>query len=73
MNHHAISMNPATGEQLSAMPFETPEQLDTALAGNHAAFNVWRNVPLALRADKLRHLGAALRQHAETLAQMFTA
>jgi len=73
MNHHAISMNPATGEQLSAMPFATPEQLDTALAGNHAAFNVWRNVPLALRADKLRHLGAALRQHAETLAQMITA
>lgn len=73
MNDHAISINPATGEQLSAQPFATREQLDAALAGNHAAFKTWRNVPVAQRADKLRNLGTALRNHAEALAQMLTA
>lgn len=73
MNDHAISINPATGEQLSAQPFATREQLDAALAGNHAAFKTWRNVPVAQRADKLRNLGTALRNHAEALAQMITA
>ncbi|RJT24027.1 succinate-semialdehyde dehydrogenase [Buttiauxella izardii] len=73
MNDHAISINPATGEQLSAQPFATREQLDAMLAGNHSAFKTWRNVPVAQRAVKLRNLGTALRNHAEALAQMITA
>lgn len=73
MNTHAISINPTTGEQLSATPFESVEQLEQALANNHAAFKVWRNVPLAERAHKLRDLGAALRNNAEAMAQMITA
>ncbi|WP_310607690.1 succinate-semialdehyde dehydrogenase [Buttiauxella brennerae] len=73
MTTHAISINPTIGEQLSATPFETFTQLDSALAGNHAAFKVWRNVPLAQRADKLRDLGKALRNNAEAMAQMITA
>lgn len=73
MTTHAISINPKTSEQLSATPFETLTQLDSALAGNHAAFKVWRNVPLAQRADKLRDLGKALRNNAEAMAQMITA
>jgi succinate-semialdehyde dehydrogenase len=73
MTTHAISINPTTSEQLSATPFETLTQLDSALAGNHAAFKVWRNVPLAQRADKLRDLGKALRNNAEAMAQMITA
>lgn len=73
MTTHAISINPTTGEQLSATPFETLTQLDSALAGNHAAFKVWCNVPLAQRADKLRDLGKALRNNTEAMAQMITA
>ncbi|MGB7801813.1 succinate-semialdehyde dehydrogenase [Buttiauxella sp.] len=73
MNTHAISINPANGQQLSATAFASTQQLDNALAGNHAAFNIWRGVPLAERADKLRALGAAVRHHAEALAQMITA
>lgn len=73
MNTHAISINPANGEQLSATPFESAQQLDNALAGNHAAFNLWRQVSLAGRAEKLQALGTALRNNAEALAQMITA
>ena len=73
MNTHAISINPANGIQLSATAFESAQQLDNALAGNHSAFKIWRDVPLAERAAKLRALGAALRNNAEAVAQMITA
>lgn len=73
MNTHAISINPANGNQLSAIAFESAQQLDNALAGNYAAFKIWREVALVERAEKLRALGLAVRNHAETLAQMITA
>ena len=73
MNTHAISINPANGIQLSATAFESEQQLDNTLAGNHAAFKIWREVPLAERAAKLRALGAAVRNNAEAVAQMITA
>ncbi|MRT55213.1 succinate-semialdehyde dehydrogenase [Enterobacteriaceae bacterium RIT693] len=70
---HAISRNPATGERIAVYPFENAEQIDAALARNHRAFNQWRTTPLNGRAQKLRDLGAAVRQHGEAMAQMITA
>ncbi|HEY3985895.1 succinate-semialdehyde dehydrogenase [Cedecea sp.] len=70
---HAISRNPATGERIAIYPFENAEQIDAALARNHRAFNQWRTTPLNGRAQKLRDLGAAVRQHGEAMAQMITA
>ncbi|WP_227317309.1 succinate-semialdehyde dehydrogenase [Cedecea davisae] len=70
---HAISRNPATGERIAAYPFENAEQIDAALSRNHQAFKQWRAMPLEARAQKLRDLGEAVRQHGEAMAQMISA
>lgn len=70
---HAISRNPATGERIAVYPFKNAAQIDAALSGNQQALNAWRVTALCERARKLRDLGAAVRRHGETMAQMITA
>lgn len=70
---HAISVNPANGQQLAVYPFESDAQLDAALERNHAAFLAWRQQSVMERAQKLRDLAKALRDNAEAMAQMITA
>jgi succinate-semialdehyde dehydrogenase len=70
---HAVSLNPANGEQLAAYAFESDERLDAALAKNHRAFLSWRRLDVAQRAQKLRDLGLILRENAEEIAQTITA
>lgn len=69
---HAISLNPATGETLQRYAFATDDQLEQALVGNFAAFEQWRYVPLAERAEMLVRLAQVLRSMAEPLARMIT-
>jgi len=67
---HALSINPANGETLAVWPWATDSEIELALAQTDAAFRQWRNVPVAARAQKLRDLGAALRNRGEEMAQM---
>ncbi|CAH5271797.1 Succinate semialdehyde dehydrogenase [NAD(P)+] Sad [Enterobacter cloacae] len=66
---HAFSVNPATGETLAAYPWATPEEVDRAISQSDAAYRQWRRESIAHRAQKLRDLGAALRNRAEEMAQ----
>ncbi|MCI1897467.1 MAG: succinate-semialdehyde dehydrogenase [Enterobacter sp.] len=69
---HAISVNPATGETLTTHLWATAREVDRAIADADAAFRQWRHESVAHRAQKLRDLGAALRDHAEEMAQTIT-
>jgi len=69
---HALSINPANGETLAVWPWATDTEVEHALAQTDAAFRQWRSVPVAARAQKLRDLGAALRNRGEEMAQMIT-
>ncbi|QGU10829.1 succinate-semialdehyde dehydrogenase [Leclercia sp. J807] len=69
---HALSINPANGETLAVWPWATATEVEQALAQTDTAFRQWRSVPVAARAQKLRDLGAALRNRGEEMAQMIT-
>ncbi len=66
---HALSVNPATGETLSASPWASADDVTAAIALADVAFRQWRSLSVAQRAQKLRDLGAALRHRAEEMAQ----
>ncbi|ALR76759.1 succinate dehydrogenase [[Enterobacter] lignolyticus] len=69
---HAISVNPATGETLSALPWATADEVNQAIAQADKGYRLWKNATLAGRADVLRQVGAALRQRAEEMALMIS-
>ena len=69
---HALSVNPATGETLTAWPWATENDVDRALALADTGFRQWRTQPVEARAQKLRDLGAALRNRGEEMAQTIT-
>ncbi|MCV2532405.1 succinate-semialdehyde dehydrogenase [Enterobacter wuhouensis] len=69
---HALSVNPATGAVLAAYPWATAEEVDRAIALADAGFRQWRSESMLHRAQKLRDLGAALRNRAEEMAQMMS-
>lgn len=66
---HALSVNPATGETLAAYPWATPEEVEHAISQADAGYRQWRRESVSHRAQKLRDLGAALRNRAEEMAQ----
>ncbi len=67
---HALSINPANGETLAVWPWATATEVEQSLAQTDTAFRQWRSVPVSARAQKLRDLGAALRNRGEEMAQM---
>jgi succinate-semialdehyde dehydrogenase len=69
---HAISVNPATGETLSARPWATYDEVDAALALAANGFRQWRQQPIGERAALLRKVGVVLRDHAEEMAQLIS-
>lgn len=69
---HALSVNPATGETLAAYPWATSDEVQHAIALADSGFRQWRNESVAHRAQKLRDLGATLRNRAEEMAQMMS-
>lgn len=66
---HALSVNPATGETIAAYPWATPEEVERAISQSDSGYRQWRCESVSHRAQKLRDLGAALRNRAEELAQ----
>ncbi|WP_416425526.1 aldehyde dehydrogenase family protein [Pseudomonas sp. App30] len=69
---YAVSLNPATGEELARYPFQTAAQLDQALARSADAYRQWRQVSVADRAAVLVNVAAALRNNSEALARSMT-
>ncbi|OYP97589.1 succinate-semialdehyde dehydrogenase [Pseudomonas mandelii] len=69
---HAISINPATGEQIGHYPFESASALQAALSRAAAGFRVWRSTAVAQRSQLLIALAQALRANAAAMANMIT-
>lgn len=69
---HAISINPATGEQIGHYPFESDSALQAALTRAATGFRAWRGKPVEQRAQLLINLGQALRNNAQAMANMIT-
>lgn len=69
---HALSINPATGEQIGHYAFESAAQLDDALDRAARGFAQWRNTSLLARSEAIVALARALRDNSETMANMIT-
>ena len=69
---HAISINPANGEQIGHYPFESASALDAALSRAAAGFRAWRSKPVDQRSQLLIALAGALRGNAAAMANMIT-
>ncbi|MFW0765854.1 succinate-semialdehyde dehydrogenase [Trabulsiella odontotermitis] len=69
---HAISVNPATGDVLSSLPWATADQVDSAIAQADNGYRQWRQKTIAERADALRVVGQTLREHADEMALRIT-
>ena len=68
----AISINPFTEETIETFPDLSDTDLEQRLAGAGGAFRVWKETPVARRAEMLGRLGAALRQNLDKLALVIT-
>ncbi|WP_213132843.1 succinate-semialdehyde dehydrogenase [Citrobacter sp. FP75] len=66
---HAISVNPANGEMITAIPWASVDEIDHALDLAASGFNQWKHTTVAHRAQMLHHIGQALRNRAEEMAQ----
>lgn len=69
---HARSVNPATGETLATYPWATADDVERAIAQADAGYRLWRRESVSHRAQKLRDLGAALRNRGEEMARMMS-
>jgi aldehyde dehydrogenase (NAD+) len=64
------SSSPIDGERIAEVTTASAEDAERAISAAHAAFLAWREVPAPRRADVVRALGVALREHKEALAQL---
>lgn len=69
---HARSVNPATGETLATYPWATADDVKRAISQADTGFRQWRRESVSHRAQKLRDLGAALRNRGEEMARMMS-
>ncbi|NBF04295.1 aldehyde dehydrogenase family protein [Pseudomonas sp. Fl5BN2] len=69
---HALSINPATGEQIGAYPYESDSALDAALGRATEGFAQWKRQSPGARAALLKALAQALRDNSEGMARMIT-
>ena len=67
------TVNPATGEEIATYNKLTREDACASVDKCHAAFEQWRLRSLDDRAQVIKGLGKALRDHKEELAQLMTA
>ncbi|WP_052282566.1 succinate-semialdehyde dehydrogenase [Kluyvera genomosp. 1] len=69
---HAVSINPATGETISSLPWATTAEVDVVIGLADNAFRQWRKTSVTQRADALRAVGRVLRERDEEMAQCIT-
>ncbi|UVL53864.1 aldehyde dehydrogenase family protein [Pseudomonas sp. B21-035] len=72
LHTHALSINPANGEQIGHYAYESDAVLDAALSRAAQGFAAWRRTPVAARTALLLALAGALRNNAEAMARMIT-
>jgi len=63
-------VEPATEDVMAELPQAGPEEADAAIGRAKGAFPAWRAVAPGERAELLRRLAAAVREHAEGLARL---
>ena len=68
----AISINPASGEEIARYPFQRAEECDRLLAEAHVAYRQWSAEPVSARVAVLSRLAGVLRKDIERLAAMAT-
>ena len=69
---HAISLDPYSGEQIGAYPFDTDAALEAALQRAKVGYGQWRQVSLGQRSEYLLALANTLEAKAEAFAQMIS-
>ncbi len=65
-------VNPATGKVVESFEHATDEEIQSALAGVHAAYGVWRDVPIAERAKVVKRVGELFVERRAELAAIAT-
>ena len=63
-------VNPTTAEVVTHVPKGDPADVDRAVAAARRAFEEWSETPVATRAEYLRKISAAIREHVEELAEL---
>ncbi len=69
---HVEITNPATGDRLGAVPLGAKSDVDAAVASAKAAFQTWRDVPVAARARYLFELRNLMVQNYDELLSICT-
>jgi succinate-semialdehyde dehydrogenase/glutarate-semialdehyde dehydrogenase len=72
MSTTITTVDPATGTELATYDAFGEADIDAALAGAHAAYEAWSQVPVAERTDLLRTLGKLLTERREEYAAIIT-
>lgn len=72
LHTHALSINPANGEQIGHYAYESDAVLNAALSRAAQGYAAWRRTPVAARTALLLALAGALRNNAEAMARMIT-
>ncbi|MGD9960113.1 NAD-dependent succinate-semialdehyde dehydrogenase [Nocardioides sp.] len=65
-------VNPATGEVVETFEKATDAEVEAALAATHAAYDIWRDVPIEERAATVKRIGELFVERAADLAAIAT-
>jgi len=63
-------VNPATEEVIGRIPEGTPSDVDRAVAAARAAFDVWSQTPIEVRADTCAGVAAKLAERSDEIASL---
>ncbi len=63
------AINPATGESLGTLPYDTPADLERCIHEARASFPAWSVAPLRTRVRYVRRLKDYMTEHADELAE----
>lgn len=66
------AIDPTNGEVLSSYPDTSADEVDRILSAAHAAHLAWRDTPMSERIERLRTLGALLRERKEEYGLLMT-
>ena len=66
------TINPATGEVIKTYTLHTDEEAAEIVGAAHAAFDHWKRVDVAERADVVRRIGEVLEENVEELSTLMT-
>jgi succinate-semialdehyde dehydrogenase/glutarate-semialdehyde dehydrogenase len=65
-------VNPATGEVVETFDYATDAEIETALTAVHAAYGVWRDVPIEERAKAVQRVADLFRERQDELGAIAT-